>query len=442
MLFTKKQIRALLIPLLLEQLLNVLIGMVDTVMVASCGEAAVSGVSLVDSINVLVISVFSSLAAGGAVVCAQFLGHRDTKTASLAAKQLFYIVLLVSTVIMGICLALRRQLLSLIFGSIEPEVMTSALSYFLFTLLSYPFLAMYNASAALLRSEGDAKASLLTSVVMNLVNISGNALLIYALNMGVTGAAVATMVSRAVGAAIMQVTLGKPGRALERPRLLRFEWNGSLVRKILGIGVPNGLEGGMFQFGKLILVGMISTFGTVSIAANAVSNSVATFQVLPGMAVGLCMVTVIGQCVGAGAYDQARYYTKYLMKLAYIMMGVLNAVVLLGIPVIVRMYSLTDETAALASTLLTVHGVGCILIWPLSFAFPNVLRAAGDTVFVMQVSAASMIAFRVVMGWLLGSVLKLGVLGVWIAMELDWCVRTACFLLRYRSGRWETKAVV
>ena len=307
MLFSREDLKRLLIPLLLEQMLAVLIGMMDTVMVASCGEAAVSGVSLVDSINILLIQVFSALATGGAVLSSQYLGKKDRDNAGRAAKMLFYVVLICSTVLMAGCLLLRDQLLSGIFGAIEADVMEAAQIYFLLSALSYPFLAMYNASAALLRSMGNAKATLKVSLAMNIINVAGNALTIYGLGWGVFGAGLATLVSRIIGAVVVQHALMDPHASIPYPRLLQLEWNGGQVRKILTVGVPSGLENAFFQLGKLVLVRLISTFGTAHIAANAVTSTISTFHCLPGNAIGLAMITVVGQCVGAREFGQARH---------------------------------------------------------------------------------------------------------------------------------------
>lgn len=442
MLFSKKDLRRLMVPLVFEQLLNVAIGMVDTIMVASVGEAAVSGVSLVDSINLLLVNLFSALATGGAVVTAQYLGRRQPDQASRAAKQLFYVVLLFSSAIMAVCLLFRFPMLKLIFGTVEADVMRNAEAYFLFTAISYPFLGMYNASAALLRSMSNAKASLQTSIIMNVTNIIGNAILIYGFGMGAAGAAIATLFSRMVGAAVMQLALRRPECAVPYPVLHQFEWAPGLVRKILQIGVPSGLEGGMFQFGKLGLLGLISTFGTVSIAANAVGNSLSTLQVLPGSAIGLAMITVVGQCVGAGAFDQARMYTRKLMRMAYLSMGIFNLLLIAGMRIAILPFNLSPQAAELAWQLLVLHGAGCIFLWPFAFVLPNALRAAGDTVFVMTVSTLSMLTFRVISGFVLAKLLGLGVLGVWIAMQIDWVCRIICFELRFRGSRWLTKAVV
>lgn len=442
MLFSGKDLRVLLIPLFLEQLFSVLIGMVDTVMVASCGEAAVSGVSLVDSINVLMITVFSALATGGAVVSSQYLGKKDLQSAGRAAKMLFYVVLLCSGALMLFCLVTRKPLLSGVFGTIEADVMSNAQIYFLLSALSYPFLAMYSASAALLRSMGNSSASLKVSVVMNVINVLGNALTIYVLGWGVFGAGLATLISRIAGAIIMQFALKDKRCTIPYPHLLQLEWDANQIGKIMKVGIPSGLENGFFQLGKLVLVRLVSTFGTVSIAANAVGNSMGTFHVLPGSAIGLAMVTVVGQCVGAREFQQARYYTRKLMLLCYACMSTLNIVILIFTPQLVGLFNLSEETAALAVKVVSMHGAGCIVLWPMSFCFPNALRAAGDTRYTMTVSAFSMVAFRVLFGFILANQAGMGVLGVWAAMQIDWVFRIIMFVIRYRSGKWESKVLV
>ncbi|MGN1021705.1 MAG: MATE family efflux transporter, partial [Aristaeellaceae bacterium] len=405
-------------------------------------EAAVSGVSLVDSINVLLIAVFSALATGGAVLSSQYLGKKDPDNAGRAAKMLFYVVLICSTVLMAACLLLRRPLLSGIFGAIDADVMDNAQIYFLLSALSYPFLAMYNASAALLRSMGNAKATLKVSLAMNILNVAGNALTIYGLGWGVMGAGLATLVSRIIGAVAAQYALRDPHASIPYPNLLKLEWNGGQVRKILTVGVPSGLENAFFQLGKLVLVRLVSTFGTAHIAANAVCSSISTFHCLPGNAIGLAMITVVGQCVGAREFGQARHYIKRLMRLAYACMSVLNIVLLMITPWIVSLYNLSPEATRLATICVCMHGTGCIILWPMAFTFPNALRAAGDARYTMAVSAFSMVAFRVVSGYILAKGLGWGVVGVWTAMQIDWLFRITMFVLRYRSGKWETKVLV
>lgn len=442
MLFSKEDLRHLLMPLMLEQLLAVTIGMMDTMMVSTCGEAAVSGVSLVDSINVLLINVFSALATGGAVVASQYLGRQDRENASMAAKQLFYTILLVSGTVMLLFLVLRFPLLNLVFGHIEPVVMTNAQTYFLITVLSYPFLAMYNASAALLRAMGNAKASLMTSLIMNLVNVTGNAILIYGFGMGVAGAGIATLASRVIGAAEMQRRLHNPHNMIPCPNFRAFEWRGDMVRRILSVGVPTGMENGFFQLGKLLLLRMVSTFGTASIAANAVGNSLTTLQVLPGNAIGLGMVTVVGRCVGAKRYDQAKAYVKKLMLMAYGYMSVLNVLILVATGWLTGLYNLTPEADAMARQIIMIHGIGSIFLWPTSFVLPNALRAANDARFTMTISCLSMALFRIAFGYLLAQQFGVGVIGVWVAMQIDWTFRIVCFVWRFLSGVWQQKQLI
>lgn len=442
MLFSNRDLKRLVIPLLMEQTLVVLIGMADTVMVSFCGETAVSGVSLVDSFNTLLTLVLSALATGGAVVSSQYLGKQERQNAGIAAKMLFYVVIVFSTAMMLLCLGLNRPILSGMFGSIEPAVMEAAQMYFLLSALSYPFLGLYNASCALLRSMGNAKATLKTSVVMNLINICGNALTIYVWGWGVFGAGLATLLSRIVGAVMTQWMLRCSAKVIPYPHLLKLEWNGGMVGKILKVGIPGGLENGIFQLGKLVLVRMVATFGTVHIAANAVCNSISTFHCLPGNAIGLAMITVVGQCVGAREFQQARHYVKKLMLLTYACMSTLNVMLLLITPWMVGLFNLSADAAQLAVICVCIHGTGCIFLWPMGFTFPNALRAAGDAKYTMIVSAFSMITFRVVFGMIFGKVLGWGVIGVWSAMNLDWIFRIIMFVVRYRSGKWESKVLV
>ncbi len=437
MLYSNKDLKKLLIPLILEQALNVTIGMMDTVMVASCGEAAVSGCSLVDSITILLINLFAALATGGTVVVSQYLGKKESDNASRAAKQLIYVAMAVSLVIMLVCLILRHPLLRLIFGSIDAAVMQNAQTYFLIITLSFPFIAVYNSAAALLRSVNNSKVSLEVSAIMNVVNVCGNALLIYGARWGVAGAGVATLISRIVGAIIMMIVLLRSGALITRQQLFRFQWQGDMSRRILTVGIPTGLENSFFSLGKLLLLGMVSTFGTASIAANAVGNTMTSLQTLPGAAIGLGMITVVARCVGAKEYDQARFYVKKLMKLTYLLMGILNALILFFVGPIAGLFNLSQEASAMARVIIALHGAGCIVLWPLSFALPNALRAANDAKFTMKVSCFSMVAFRIAFGYLLAKVCGIGVLGVWMAMQIDWLFRIIMFVKRYKSHVWE-----
>ena len=441
-LFTGEELKKLIIPLILEQLLAISIGMSDTLMVSACGEAAVSGVSLVDSISVLLIQILSALATGGAVVCSQYLGKKMPEKARVSAGQLMFIMLVVSVTVMAVVLFSSEFLLRTIFGQIEADVMENAGVYFLVTAISYPFLGVYNAGAALFRSMGNSKISMYTSLVMNIINIAGNALLIFGFGLGVLGAALSTLVSRMISALVMAVLLCKKDNPLCIASLafLRPQWD--VISRILKIGIPSGVENGMFQIGKLLVSSLTATFGTAAIAANAVANSIAGFANIPGNAIGLAMVTVIGRCIGAGEKEQARTYSRKLLTIAYIGMFLTNLAVFVGVKPLVSCFSLSAEAHGIAVQLLRTFAVCAILIWPLSFALPNTLRAAGDAKYTMAVSVFSMWVFRVFSSYFFAGTLGLGVLGVWIGMYVDWLFRSILFVIRYIHGKWLNKRVV
>lgn len=435
--FDNRALKKLIVPLVIERFLAVMVGMADTIMVSSAGEAAVSSVALVDLINVLIINVFAALATGGAVVAAQAIGARDMERAGRAANQLIYIISGISLVLMALVLCFKTGLLRLLFGQVEPEVMAGAITYFVISGLSYPFIAIYNGCAALLRATGNSRASMYVSALMNGLNIVGNAILVYGFHQGVAGVATATLCSYIVAAVAMLALLHSPDSALRLHHLLRFRFDPPMMGRILSIGVPNGLENGMFQLGRVLLVSMISTFGTAQIAANAVANSIDNFGIIPGQAIGLAMVPVIGQCVGAEVWDQVRLYTKKLMKIAYFCMALLNAALILCLPLILRLYNLSDEARRYAFLLILIHCGCAILLWPPSFTLPNALRAAGDVKVPMVVSISSMAVVRLGFSAVLGVHFGLGVIGVWIAMVCDWLVRDVCFLLRVRRKLWK-----
>lgn len=441
-LFDRKSLTALILPLIIEQFLAMAIGAADTVMVSSCGEAAVSGISLVDSINLLLIQVFSALATGGAVVAAQFLGMEKPEEAKKSAKQLMYVVLLVSVVIMALSLIFRKPLLRGIFGAIDADVMENAQIYFLLSALSYPFLSVYNGGAALFRSMGNSKISMLTSFVMNGLNIVGNAVLIFGAGMGVTGAALATLFSRIVGAVYMVWLLLKPENPLSISGILKVELQPHMIRSILRIGIPNGIENGLFQVGKILVASLISSFGTYAITANAVGNTLAGLEIVPSSAIGLAMVTVVGQCVGAGDDEQTKRFTMLLMKLSYGAMLISNTIMILLCGVLVSFYNTTAETAEVARQLVIIHSVVGYIFWPASFTLPCALRAAGDARFTMIVSMLSMWICRIGFSFLLGKTFGLGIQGVWIAMTLDWVFRAVVFVWRFVKGGWKGKKVV
>ena len=438
-LFTREALVRLIIPLVVEQFLLMSVGMMDTVMVTSAGQAAVSGVSLVDNMNLLIIMIFSALSTGGAVVCSQYLGRQEVENARTAAKQLLYVVFSLATVLMVLALVFRRHLLSLLFGQIEPDVMDSALMYFLATSLAYPFISLYNAGAALFRSMGNSKVSMLNSLIVNIVNVVVNAVLIYGFGMGALGAGIGTLVSRIVAAVIILCLLQHHNNVLRVEGLLQFRFRRDMVRRILTIGIPNGLENGLFQAGKLVVLSLITLFGTDAVAANAIANSIASVVNVPGQAIGLAMITVVGQCMGARRPDQAVRYAKRLVGLVYLSLGSLSLLMFFFAAPLCSIFQLTPRAAAMAAEVLRWCAVFNCLVWPLSFTLPNALRAAGDAVFTMAVSLASMFLFRVCFSYVLSCSwgMDLGLLGVWIAMIIDWWVRALFFVLRFARGKWK-----
>ncbi len=436
-LFSNKDLKNLIIPLVMEQALAITVGMADTMMVSSVGEVAVSGVSLVDMLSNLIFSMLSALATGGAVVVSQNIGAGKIKHAQNAAKQLMVAVVAFSTVITALILLFRNGLLSLFFGNIEPAVMDAALIYLAISACSFPFLGVYNACAALFRSMGKTDITFKVSMVGNVINVAGNAFCIFVLRMGVVGVAIPTLVSRAVMAMCLYVMLKNPQHVIHFEKE-KFSVNWSVIKKILYIGVPSGVESGIFQLGRVLVVSIISGFGTVQIAANGVANSLDNFGIIAGQAMNLAMITVIGQCVGAGDEKQIRYYLKKLMIITYIMMAATNIPLLLGLNPVLSLFGLTPETARLTWILVMIHNGAAIFMWPLAFVFPNMLRACNDVKYPMVMSIVSMWVFRVGFSFILGSYLGMGAIGVWIAMVFDWTFRITSFIVRYLRGGWRT----
>ena len=437
-LFDRRSLLRLLLPLVAEQFLMMTVGMADTIMVATAGEAAVSGVSLVDSINLLLIQVFAALATGGTVVVSQYLGRQDRDSADRSAKQLLHSATLMALFLMAVALIFRRRLLTAIFGHIDAAVMGHALDYFLYTSMAYPFMAVYNAGAALFRAMGNSKVSLYVSVVVNVVNISVNALLIYGFDMAAAGAGIGTLASRVSAAVIMLILMRRPANLVRVRGLFRPEWQPDLLRRILGIGVPNGLENGMFQVGKLLVAGLISTFGTAAISANAITNTIGSVVQVPGQAIGLGLIAVVGQCMGARQPDQAVYFSRKLLLISYLSVGPLSILMFFTAGPLVSLFGLSAAATASAVEVLRWFAVFNALIYSIAFVLPNALRGAGDAKFTMVVSMFSMWAFRIGFSYLFCMAFELELLGVWLAMFVDWIVRAAIFVTRFRRGRWKS----
>lgn len=440
-LFSPVDLRRLILPLVLEQTLVITVGMVDTMMVSSVGEAAVSGVSLVDMLVNLVISVFSALSTGGAVVTAQFLGAGKTREACHSSRQLTATVAIFAIGVMAICMGACRPILSFFFGSIEADVMYNAQLYMMISALSFPFIGVYGACAALFRAMGNSMIVLKASCIMNAVNVVGNAVGIFALHMGVLGVAIPTLISRIVAAAILYLLLKRPVYEIHMIRG-KFHFDGRIIRKILYIGIPSGIENGIFQLGRVAVVSIISGFGTVQIAANGVANSLDSMGCIMGQAMSLAMITVIGQCVGAASLDQVKYYTKKLMMITYAGMIAINVVILSALPVILKLYGLSVQTTALAGQLVWIHDGIAMVLWPIAFVLPNMMRACNDVRFTMVISIFSMVIFRIGLSLVMGVHMNMGAIGVWWAMIVDWIFRSSCFAGRYFKGSWRKFCVL
>lgn len=438
--FSNRDLKKLIIPLIVEQFLQISVGLVDSVMVASIGEAAVSGVSLVDSVFILFINVFAALGTGGAVVSGQFIGRKDPENGCKAAWQMIIFVGLLSLVVMAACYLGRNFILYQVFGDIDAEVMHNSRVFLLIVSASIPFIALYNAGAAIFRSMGNSKIAMQMSLLMNGINLVGIAILIFGLHLGVEGAAIPTLVARIVAAVIIIKLLCDQKRLLHIPRPFVFRIDKALLKRILYIGIPNGLENSMFQLGKILVLSLVSGFGTAAIAANAIGNYVAMFAILPGIAVGYATITVVSQCVGARDYEQVHYYTKKMVKLCYMLLLAFNAVVVLSLPFILYVYGLSDQASSFARQILIYHSICAVTIWPLSFTLPNTLRASNDVALTMLISIISMWIFRVASSYILGIYLNMGLFGVWVAMTIDWLFRAICFVIRYKKGKWKSKA--
>ena len=440
-LFTSRDLYKLIIPLVLEQLLEVIVGMSDSIMIASVGESAVSGVSLMDNIYILLINVFTALATGGAVVVGQYMGRKDIKKARESANQLVWLMFFVSIGIMALVYIGKEFILTVVFGHITKEVYNHANTYLMICSASIPFLAVYNAGTAIFRAQMNSKTPMLVSCLMNVINVFGNAILIFGFKFETAGVAIPTLVSRMVAAFVMLYLVTRKDLQIHINKTLKFKFNKKLVRKILHIGIPSGLENSMFQLGKILVLSLVASFGTSAIAANAVSSSLCNFEILPGIAIGFAMVTVVSRCIGAGEINQAKFFTKKLMKICYMALWGTNIIIFILLPFILKIYNLTSETSETARNIILYHGVCSMLIWPLSFTISNTFRAGGDAQYPMIVGIVSMLTCRIALSYVIGRNLGLGVFGVCVAMTIDWVVRTIFFVYRYFSGKWIKKAI-
>ena len=440
--FTRKRIILLVIPLVIDTLLSTVIGVADTVMVSNVGEAAVSGVALVDSINRMFIFVFGALSIGGTIIAAQYIGRGERHNACETGKQVTVAIFAISFTVAVICVLFRRPILSLIFGTVEDEVMKSSDIYFLITAISYPFMAETSTMGSLFRASGNSKLPMLISVGSNLINIGFNAVFIFWFGMGAAGAATGTLIARIFSFIVLYVKLRNPKHIVNISALFPYRPDMKMIKRILRIGVPAGLENGMFEVGKLVVQSMISTFGTASITAQAVTTGINAVVYTIGIGIGMGMTTVAGQCVGAKRYDEAKRNMINMTLVSMAFMLVLNALAIIFRSQITTLYGLTDSTAQLAEKLIIICCVGTMVLWPPAFVLPNGLRAAGDVKFTMIVGGVSMWTIRVIFGYILSVKFGLGVAGIWYALFGDWLIRTSFFVWRVYSDKWRKHEVL
>lgn len=442
LLFSGKALKMLLIPLMVEQLLNSFMGMIDTMMVSNVGSAAISAVSLVDSINILVIQVFAAMATGATIICSQYIGSGNHKGSNRAARQIVLTVVAISVTLAVLCIIFRGPLLRLVFGKIEPDVMENAQVYFLITVLSYPFIALFNAGSAFYRASGDAKYPMKVSVLSNVINIGGNAFLIFVLHMGVAGAAIATLLSRVFCTLVIFYQLSKPRQEIVLNHYLSIRPDFPLIVKILAVGIPSGIENGMFQFGKLAIQSTVSTLGTTAIAAQAMAIIFENLNGVAGVGIGIGLMTVVGQAIGAGRREEAKYYMVKLSGYAEIAVFLSCLFAFAISKPVMWLAGMEPESAALCFQMTIAITIAKPLVWVLSFIPAYGMRAAGDVRFSMMTATCTMWLCRVALAVFCMRVLGVGPMGVWIGMFADWTIRAVIFSVRYFSGKWMKMRIV
>lgn len=434
--FSNRDLKNMIVPLFFEQLLVMLVGIMDTFIVSYVGEAAVSGVSLVNSFNTIFIYLFTALASGGAVVISQYIGNKDQKNSVRSSSQLLMFSTLFSIVLTCIVLMFHQAILSALFGKVEIDVMNACITYIVISALSYPFIAIYNAGASLFRSMGKTKTTMYVSLASNIINVIGNCIGVFVLHAGVAGVAIPSLIARAFSAIVITKLCFQQNQMTYYTKKDLFAFDTDILRRVLSIAVPNDIENGIFQFVKVALSSVVALFGTYQIAANGVAQSIWSLAALMGVTLGPVYITVIGQCMGSGNQEQAKYYFKKLNKLAIVLLIVWNLIVLALTPLFMHFYQLSSETLQLIFYLVVIHGVFNAIVYPISGPLSNGLRAAGDVKFTMIVSIASTLLARFVFSIIFAIYLNMGVIGIAFAMCLDWTIRAVIFYCRYRSLKW------
>ena len=440
--FSDASLMQIIVPLFFEQLLTMMVGIADTFMISYAGDAAVSGVSLVNMFVTIFIYLFTALAAGGAVVVSQYIGSRSRQDADCSAGQLLTSAVIISIVLTGMTLIWNRQMLQFLFRKVEPDVMDACVVYLRITALSFPALAIYNAGAALCRSCGRTDLTMKVSVAANIINVAGNAIGIFLLHVGVAGVAYPTLAARIFSAVVISAVCFDQAQAVSYQWKNILAWHPAMIRRILKIAVPNGVENGLFQLVKVALSSITALFGTAQIAANGIAQSFWSLAAMIGVAMGPVFITVVGQCMGSGDVEAAEYYFKKLYRMTLAGSIAWNVLIFAVTPVVMLAYPLSDEIIRLVILLVFIHNLFNAAAFPASGALPNGLRAAGDVRYTMYVAVASTIIIRFVLSVILGIWMELGVIGVAAAMCCDWMVRAVLFLHRFHSGKWKEFQVI
>lgn len=440
--FSRKDLVRLILPIVLEQILAGMVAIADVFMISYAGEVAVSGVSLITSINYLFTTMFSALATGGVIVCSQHLGRGDRKGASASARHIVIMALMLSIAVMVPCLFGYRAFLVKLYPLAEIDVLEAAAIYFLVTAFSYPFQALFSACSAVFRADGDTRTPLYLSFLMNAINIGLNALFIYVMQMGVLGVALASLIARAIASLILLFLLARRKSGISFRLFSKEKLQKPIVLTILRISLPIAGEGIIFQVAKVLLQGLVTTLGTVAIAANAVTWTISDMVQTPSYAIGLGMVTVVGYCAGAGDFDQAKRYIKHLMAIS-MGISVVLAIICYGFADnIATLYNLSFETSVLTGQIIRLQAIGVSLFWSLAFNLAGALQAAGDIKFVFWSSIICTWLLRVLGSYLLCAFTGLGLAGIWIAMFADWAVRSVLNLQRIHGNRWKNRQVL
>ncbi len=440
--FSNQELKKMIIPLFFEQLLELMVGLMDTLIISFVGEAAVSGVSLVNQFNTMFIFLFTALASGGAVVISQYIGSQDKPNSVRSSSQLLMFSTLFSVLASIFVLIGNRGILTTLFGRVDSDVMEACVTYLRISAYSYPALAVYSAGAALYRSLGKTNVTMYISLVSNVINVIGNVIGVFVLHAGVAGVAYPSLIARTFSAVAITILCFNAKNETHYVREWIFRLDKELLKKILGIAVPNGIENAIFQLVKIGLSSVVALFGTYQIAANGIAQSFWSIAAIMSLAMQPVYTTVIGQCMGARDIEGANFYFKKLNKLTVFLSVGWNALILAAAPLILQFYSLSSETRQLVVILILIHnlfnGVMFPFFGPLGFG----LRAAGDVKFTMVVAIASTIFGRLLFSLIFALGFSWGVIGIALAMGLDWTIRAVVYYGRLKSHKWEKFQVI